>query len=502
MNPGWVALALAKGAYDARRHDPRGRRGDRHPARARPRDRRRDDDGRGRVRDASCSAAGCGRATSRRPPACRCRCTRPSTCTCTPTPIDRRRPRPAGPARPRRLLLRPPLPRPAAGRRVRARRAPAVDREPRRGLRVRRVRARLGPLRARARARPSSACPCCGSLQYERFLNAPESFTPDGHFCLGETAEVAGLFTACGINSQGIIFGAGAGRALAEWIVEGAPTIDSAERRLHRFARAQNNRRYLHARTHEGLGKRLTPCTGRTCSPRRRAASAAARCTSGCSRPARASARPRAGSARTGTRRRRRRRSTSTATAARTGSRTCAAEHRAARERRGAVRPLLVRQGRGRGPGRARGAAARLHAEPRRRGRPRRLHADAQPARRHRARRHRHPAGRGPVPRDHARRSRSTRRWLLAAAPGAADAPRRRPRRHRRLRDARRPGAVEPRAARAHLARPDCGFPWGRAREIEIGSAYALALRVSFVGELGYELYPPADLRGQRSTTR
>jgi glycine cleavage system aminomethyltransferase T/glycine/D-amino acid oxidase-like deaminating enzyme len=97
--------------------------------------------------------------------------------------------------------------------------------------------------------------PVLESLQYERFLCAPESFTPDGNFLLGETAELGGLFTACGMNSQGVIFGAGAGKALAEWIVEGAPTIDSAEVDCTRFARTQNNPRYLHTRTHESLGR-------------------------------------------------------------------------------------------------------------------------------------------------------------------------------------------------------------------------------------------------------
>jgi glycine cleavage system aminomethyltransferase T len=88
-----------------------------------------------------------------------------------------------------------------------------------------------------------------------RFLNAPESFTPDTNFCLGETAEVEGLFVAAGFNSQGIIYSPGAGKALAEWMVEGAPTMDVADVDVRRFARQQSNRRYLHERMVEGLGR-------------------------------------------------------------------------------------------------------------------------------------------------------------------------------------------------------------------------------------------------------
>jgi heterotetrameric sarcosine oxidase gamma subunit len=90
---------------------------------------------------------------------------------------------------------------------------------------------------------------------FTRFLRAPESFTPDANFCLGETAEVTNLYVAAGFNSQGIIYAPGAGRALAEWIREGAPTFDASEVDVRRFARTQANERYLHERTTEGLGR-------------------------------------------------------------------------------------------------------------------------------------------------------------------------------------------------------------------------------------------------------
>ncbi|MGL5809175.1 MAG: GcvT family protein [Nocardioides sp.] len=97
--------------------------------------------------------------------------------------------------------------------------------------------------------------PVLREVGYERFLNAPESFTPDGNFCLGETAEVSGLYVAAGFNSQGIIFAGGAGRALAEWVVEGSPTFDSSSVDVRRFSPLARNRRFLHERTKEQLGR-------------------------------------------------------------------------------------------------------------------------------------------------------------------------------------------------------------------------------------------------------
>ena len=87
-----------------------------------------------------------------------------------------------------------------------------------------------------------------------RFLNGPESFTPDNKFVLGEAPELARFFVAAGFNSQGILSAAGAGKVMSEWIVEGQPTVDLAELDISRFAGFQNNRRYLVDRTRESLG--------------------------------------------------------------------------------------------------------------------------------------------------------------------------------------------------------------------------------------------------------
>jgi glycine cleavage system aminomethyltransferase T/glycine/D-amino acid oxidase-like deaminating enzyme len=104
-------------------------------------------------------------------------------------------------------------------------------------------------------ARARERVPALERARFAHYLCAPESFTPDGAFVLGETGEVAGLFVAAGMNSQGIILGPGVGRALAAWIDEGAPIVDTADVDVRRFSPAQNSAGYLFARTRESLGR-------------------------------------------------------------------------------------------------------------------------------------------------------------------------------------------------------------------------------------------------------
>lgn len=91
--------------------------------------------------------------------------------------------------------------------------------------------------------------------EIERWLNAPESFTPDGAMLLGETPEVSGLFVLAGMNSQGILMGPGAADALADWIVHGAATVDAGELHVGRFSAVQRSGPYLFDRTRETLGR-------------------------------------------------------------------------------------------------------------------------------------------------------------------------------------------------------------------------------------------------------
>jgi 4-methylaminobutanoate oxidase (formaldehyde-forming) len=96
--------------------------------------------------------------------------------------------------------------------------------------------------------------PCLAGAEVKQLLNGPESFTPDTRYLLGEAAGVRGLFVAAGFHSTGIASAAGAGRALAEWIVEGAPTMDLWEVDPRRFAPFHNETRYLRERVVETVG--------------------------------------------------------------------------------------------------------------------------------------------------------------------------------------------------------------------------------------------------------
>jgi 4-methylaminobutanoate oxidase (formaldehyde-forming) len=88
----------------------------------------------------------------------------------------------------------------------------------------------------------------------KKFYNGPESFTPDNQFILGEAPELANFFVGAGFNSVGIATAGGAGRALAEWIVNAAPTSDLTGVDIRRFAPFNGNSRWLHDRVAEVLG--------------------------------------------------------------------------------------------------------------------------------------------------------------------------------------------------------------------------------------------------------
>nr|MBA3691011.1 GcvT family protein [Actinomycetota bacterium] len=108
----------------------------------------------------------------------------------------------------------------------------------------------FAPVLANARQR----VPELETIGFSHYLRAPESFTPDANFQLGFVPEVPGLFVAAGFNSQGIIFGPGAGRAAAEWIVAGHPTMDLTEVDVARMGPWATQGAWLRERTVESLG--------------------------------------------------------------------------------------------------------------------------------------------------------------------------------------------------------------------------------------------------------
>lgn len=95
--------------------------------------------------------------------------------------------------------------------------------------------------------------PALERAESRMLLNGPESFTPDGRFLLGESPELRGFYLGCGMNSAGLASSGGAGRWLAEWILAGEPTVDVWPVDIRRFAPFHNNLRALRERAPEVL---------------------------------------------------------------------------------------------------------------------------------------------------------------------------------------------------------------------------------------------------------
>ena len=96
--------------------------------------------------------------------------------------------------------------------------------------------------------------PALKHCRFEKFVNGPESFTPDNNFIMGEAPEMKHLFVAAGFNSVGIASAGGAGKYLAEWMLAGEATLDLWSVDIRRFAPWANNRHFLSERVTEVLG--------------------------------------------------------------------------------------------------------------------------------------------------------------------------------------------------------------------------------------------------------
>jgi glycine cleavage system aminomethyltransferase T/glycine/D-amino acid oxidase-like deaminating enzyme len=96
--------------------------------------------------------------------------------------------------------------------------------------------------------------PVLASTGIATWFNGPESFTPDDRYLLGETSEVRDLFVACGFNSIGIQSSGGAGKVLAQWIRDRRAPIDLPGMDVRRMHPCQGTRAYLADRTTESLG--------------------------------------------------------------------------------------------------------------------------------------------------------------------------------------------------------------------------------------------------------
>jgi glycine cleavage system aminomethyltransferase T/glycine/D-amino acid oxidase-like deaminating enzyme len=96
----------------------------------------------------------------------------------------------------------------------------------------------------------ASLVPALGEAGVVRLLNGPEAFTPDGEFILGES-DVRGLFVAAGFCAHGIAGAGGIGKVIAEWIVEGEPEWDVWKMDVRRFGAHYRSRGYARDRAYE-----------------------------------------------------------------------------------------------------------------------------------------------------------------------------------------------------------------------------------------------------------
>ena len=356
--------------------------------------------------------------------------------------------------------------------------------------------ARLGPDGALPRdgdgARPGVARrSASGSSSAARRASRPTSQP-----VVGEAPEVRNYFVAAGLNSIGILTGGGLGRVLAHWIVDGRPDVDVTGMnidRLHTLPGQPRVPRDAHGRVaRHGLPVPLPDPVDADGARRE----ALRRCTTGSPRAARTSATSAAGRAPTGTPRR--------------GSEPTV-------DRLLVGPPALVRLMGGRAPRRARGrhrawTCRSCRSSSCRAATPGRLldrlsanhvdgeagahhlHAVAQRGRHAGGRPHRHQARRRPVLGRRLRHRPPPRRDV--------DAPARRPTLHAFVTDVtsgfaqlnvQGPRSRELLQSLTSADLSNEAFPFRTAREIDIGFARVLCVRITYLGELGYELYIPAE---------
>lgn len=100
--------------------------------------------------------------------------------------------------------------------------------------------------------------PALATAGVKTLINGPESFTPDGNFILGEAPELAGLFVGAGFNAFGIASGGGAGKMLAEWVAGGEPSADLWPVDIRRFGPPHRDTGWVRTRTLEAYAKHYT----------------------------------------------------------------------------------------------------------------------------------------------------------------------------------------------------------------------------------------------------
>ena len=100
--------------------------------------------------------------------------------------------------------------------------------------------------------------PALERVGIKTLTNGPESFTPDGNFIIGEAPELSNFFVGAGFNAFGIAAGGGAGMALAEWVHAGEPPYDLWSADIRRFGRPHFDTDWVRTRTVEAYSKHYT----------------------------------------------------------------------------------------------------------------------------------------------------------------------------------------------------------------------------------------------------
>ncbi|MBG1233245.1 GcvT family protein [Aestuariivirga litoralis] len=100
--------------------------------------------------------------------------------------------------------------------------------------------------------------PTLANAGIKQMINGPESFTPDGMFILGEAPELKNFFVGAGFNAFGIASGGGAGMCLAEWVAKGEAPFDLWPADIRRFGRPHFDDDWIRRRTYEAYGKHYT----------------------------------------------------------------------------------------------------------------------------------------------------------------------------------------------------------------------------------------------------
>jgi 4-methylaminobutanoate oxidase (formaldehyde-forming) len=100
----------------------------------------------------------------------------------------------------------------------------------------------------------SKRMPAIKNLTIEKYFSGPESFTPDSNFLLGEIEEIKNFYVCCGFNSIGIGSSGGAGKAVAEWMIKGYTDKDLFSLDVKRFEKFNSSLKFIKERTTETLG--------------------------------------------------------------------------------------------------------------------------------------------------------------------------------------------------------------------------------------------------------